>query len=406
MAPQVSTIIATYNRADLVCQAIESALIQTHEPHEVIVVDDGSEDDTRERVAREYGDRVRVLHQEQAGPSRARNLGVARARGELIAFLDSDDAWDGRKIARQVALLQSDPRLAYSYTRCGEMAADGARTGRIYGRTGNGHTGWNFPAVLQASPIILPALLVRRRVFEDLGGFDNSIDIGEDTSFLLRLAMDHHGGYAPETLTWVRCHPGRKTVEDRVVGKNHRSRVYLLTRLLTELGPEHPLHRMVVGRLVSARTASTAFRGRGVGWDDFGVILRDDAVAFAGHAGDADLAVFIAGSMTSWRRSASEAVAGEALARQIDGLIDGLIDALQGAHGARPRLRAHVHAALVWQAMRARDIVLARGFASSAVRDPRAVAAVVRAEGQRIAERRLVRVRQSLGWPGVRGPGS
>ena len=413
MAPLVSTIIATYNRAGLVCEAIESALAQTYPALEILVVDDGSEDDTRDRIARRFGGpggerdrRVRVLHQDNAGPSVARNLGVAQARGELIAFLDSDDAWAPGKIERQVILLQREPGLAYAYTRCGEMEPDGARTGRIYGRTGAGHTGWNFPAVLQGSPVILPALMLWRRVFERIGGFDTRIDIGEDTSFLLRLAMDHRGGYLPETLAWVRCHPGRKTLEDRSAGKNHRSRVYLLTRLLTEMGPEHALRRMVAGRLVSAHIARTVSRGRDRAWPGFCAILLEDAGELREHVGDPELAGFVAGSLFGWLRGARDRSAiGPA---EFAGWVEALRRQLASQPAIQPAIQpiwqSHLHAALAWHAMRSREIAMARYVAPRALRDPRAMAAVVRAEGQRLAEPRLVGVRQRLGWRGVQPP--
>jgi len=103
--PLVSAIIPTYNRAHVICDAVESILAQTYREIEVIVVDDGSKDDTLPRL-KQYGDRIRVVSQANAGPAAARNRGIAVAQGELIAFLDSDDLWLSTKIERQVALLQ------------------------------------------------------------------------------------------------------------------------------------------------------------------------------------------------------------------------------------------------------------------------------------------------------------
>ncbi len=103
--PLVSAIIATYNRADTVCKAIESILGQTYDNIEVVVVDDGSTDDT-ESALRPFGSRLHIIRQPNAGPAVARNRGIAAARGEIISFLDSDDIWLPQKIERQVRLLQ------------------------------------------------------------------------------------------------------------------------------------------------------------------------------------------------------------------------------------------------------------------------------------------------------------
>src|SRR5262245_25869062 len=104
-APLVSVVIPTYNRADLVGRAIDSVLGQTYSNIEVIVVEDSSTADTQARLSR-YGNRIQVLTQKNSGPSVARNHGIAAARGEIIAFLDSDDYWLSTKLARQVDLLE------------------------------------------------------------------------------------------------------------------------------------------------------------------------------------------------------------------------------------------------------------------------------------------------------------
>src|SRR5271156_236898 len=101
----VSAIIPTYNRGYVVGKAIDSILNQTYDNIEIVVVDDGSTDNTQEKL-KEYGDRIRVVYQKNSGPSAARNHGVRASRGEFIACLDSDDVWMPTKIERQVSLLQ------------------------------------------------------------------------------------------------------------------------------------------------------------------------------------------------------------------------------------------------------------------------------------------------------------
>src|ERR1039457_5929793 len=101
----VSVIMPTYNRGYVVGEAIESILNQTYDNIEVVVVDDGSTDNTQEKL-KEYGDRIRVVYQRNSGPAAARNRGIRAARGEIIAFLDSDDVWLPTILERQVSLLQ------------------------------------------------------------------------------------------------------------------------------------------------------------------------------------------------------------------------------------------------------------------------------------------------------------
>jgi hypothetical protein len=113
--PRFSVIIPTHNRATLIGRALESALRQTQRGDEVIVVDDGSSDDTP-RVLEEFGDRIVTLRVDRGGAGRARNLGIARARNELVAFLDSDDEWLPRKLDIQRAFMAHRPDVLYSFT--------------------------------------------------------------------------------------------------------------------------------------------------------------------------------------------------------------------------------------------------------------------------------------------------
>src|SRR5438445_2990879 len=106
---KVSVVIPTYNRARVVGEAIESALAQTHGNLEAIVIDDGSTDDTAERVGRLRDPRLRYLGRAHAGVSSARNAGIAAATGDLVSFLDSDDLWKPDKLAAEVAALAGHP---------------------------------------------------------------------------------------------------------------------------------------------------------------------------------------------------------------------------------------------------------------------------------------------------------
>lgn len=123
---KVSVVIPTYNRAAYIRQAIDSVLQQTMTDFEIIVVDDGSTDDTREVVAG-YGERIRYLRTANGGPARARNAGMAEARGQYIAWLDSDDTYHPAKLALQCAVLDSRPDTGLVYTECTAFDDDGRR---------------------------------------------------------------------------------------------------------------------------------------------------------------------------------------------------------------------------------------------------------------------------------------
>lgn len=112
---KVSVIITTYNRADLVCEAIDSVLNQTFQDFELIVLDDGSTDATQQRLAA-YGDRIRYVRQPNAGVNAARNAALSLAQGEYIAILDSDDLWKPYKLAVQVAILDRHPDIVFTYS--------------------------------------------------------------------------------------------------------------------------------------------------------------------------------------------------------------------------------------------------------------------------------------------------
>lgn len=114
-SPLVSVVIPTYNRAALVCEAVDSVLQQTYSNIEIIVIDDGSTDDTAAAIQR-YGDRVRYSRRPNAGVNAARNLGIKQARGEFLALLDSDDLWAPYKIELQVRLLQSFQDVPFTFS--------------------------------------------------------------------------------------------------------------------------------------------------------------------------------------------------------------------------------------------------------------------------------------------------
>jgi glycosyltransferase involved in cell wall biosynthesis len=191
-----SVIIPTFNRAAFLREAIDSVLAQTAKDFELIVVDDGSTDHTRELVA-EYGDRIRYLFQSNAGASAARNFGFHHAAGNFIAFLDSDDLWLPKKLARQMEWMAVHPNLLLCYTD--EIwIRRGVRVNQklIHAKAG----GWIYPLCLPRCIISPSSVLMRRELFEAAGWFDEQLPVCEDYELWLRVASRFEVGFIPEPL--------------------------------------------------------------------------------------------------------------------------------------------------------------------------------------------------------------
>jgi glycosyltransferase involved in cell wall biosynthesis len=202
--PLVSTIIPTFNRSQLVRHAVRSALAQSYTRQEVLVVDDGSTDDTRAALDREFSGRIRYFHKPNGGVSSARNLGLAEARGDLLCFLDSDDAWHVDKIARQVAFLEARPDLALVVTDFAWVDQSGRITRVVHRRAALPRDGHILPDVLSEPTIVTPTAMLRRSVYEAVGGFDTELRTAEDIDFYLRIARRFGIGLLEEPLTHCR----------------------------------------------------------------------------------------------------------------------------------------------------------------------------------------------------------
>lgn len=205
----VSTIIPTYNRRELVQRAIDCALAQSGPDDETIVVDDGSGDGTGEALAARYGDRIRYVWQANAGVSAARNRGMAMATGRYIALLDSDDLWLPGKTQRQSQWL--DAHLDFGMVLCdvARVEADGTPIDVFRRRDVIRQDGWAL-ADLLSNPALAPAsAMLRREVFEDVGGFDETLRTAEDIDFHLRVARRWRIGVVEDALVVaMRGHDG------------------------------------------------------------------------------------------------------------------------------------------------------------------------------------------------------
>jgi glycosyltransferase involved in cell wall biosynthesis len=190
--PRVSIIIPTYNRANLLGEAVASALGQDFQDNEVIVIDDGSTDETKDLLATFRDQRLICVHQENAGRSRARNRAIAMARGEYITFLDSDDYYLPSKVGTQVAFLDANPEFGIAYMSGFCVNDDRLSYNQTYRASLSGRL-YSQIAFFRPHTITLPNVMVRKEILAQVGGFDEAMERFEDTDFLRRISK----------LTWV-----------------------------------------------------------------------------------------------------------------------------------------------------------------------------------------------------------
>jgi len=225
MNPRVSVVIPTYNRADKVRKSVESVLAQSVCDLEVIVVDDGSSDATGRVLRDAFGDRIRYFAQSNQGPSIARNKGIELARGEWIAFLDSDDFWEKEKLEWQLkALEQFGPQCAGCYTDTRFFNHPEERTMFQMADKNYEHRdmmGVNEEVLrLLVRPggagmvVCLSSFVIRADLARKVGGFDPKLLYSQDSEFMFRLAMGTTFCYVNRPLVWF----DRSPAEIRHVG--------------------------------------------------------------------------------------------------------------------------------------------------------------------------------------------
>ena len=205
--PLVSVIIPVYNGGRYLRSALESVFAQTYQPIEVIVVDDGSADDSGV-IAQSFPD-VRYIHQENQGVAAARNNGLEAARGEFLAFLDQDDLWTPEKLKLQISQLQSDPDLGYTLTQQQFFLEPGETLPAWFRKElfADAHTGW-----------VLGTLVVRRTAFEKVGNFATGYSAASDGDWFFRAkAAAIPMAVVPELLLLKRIHGGNESARAKEI---------------------------------------------------------------------------------------------------------------------------------------------------------------------------------------------
>lgn len=219
--PLVSVIIPAYNATKYIGAAIDSVLAQTYENYEIIVVDDGSTDGTKEKL-HAYRDRIVYHYQKNRGEAGARNSGIRLAKGPLLAFLDADDLWMPQKLEIQVEALQRYPDAALAFTDGNKIDEQGnvvrplmptdpkAFWGWItrYGDPGAGPVaGWWYRELILRNFVHVSSVLLRTRCLDGLNGFDVSAPHGVDYSLWMQLAKRHQFVFVGAPLTIYRQVP-------------------------------------------------------------------------------------------------------------------------------------------------------------------------------------------------------
>jgi glycosyltransferase involved in cell wall biosynthesis len=211
--PKVSVIIPTYNCAHYLKQAIDSAMNQTYRDLEIIVVDDGSTDDTAQ-VVRNYEAAIQYIHQDNRGLPAARNRAIDSSSGELIALLDADDWWEPTKLAEQVSILIQDPELCLVYTDLEVVYEDGSITPSFLSSRPLATSGYVFDRLLQSSFILPSTVLLRRACLEQAGMFDESMRSHEDIDLWLRMCQRWNAALVRKPLTHRRQGSANMTSND------------------------------------------------------------------------------------------------------------------------------------------------------------------------------------------------
>jgi glycosyltransferase involved in cell wall biosynthesis len=246
---KVSVIIPTYNRAGYIMEAIESALNQTYKNTEIIVVDDGSTDDTQEGLSK-FKDHIRYIYQGNRGPAFARNRGIRASQGEFIAFLDSDDVWLAEKLELQIGLLESRREVGLVYS-------DAFRS---YGNTGiiqkdtefvrlKPYAGWTFGHLFRDNFIHTSTVVVRRRCLEKVGVFDEGGNFvpAEDYELWLRIAARYQVDYINKPLIKYRDH------STNISGKNMQDELPQVLAVLEKVLDREPQLAEELGDLKKKR---------------------------------------------------------------------------------------------------------------------------------------------------------
>lgn len=205
MNPKVSVIIPNYNYEKFIAATVESVLAQTYENIEIIIVDDGSKDNSLE-VLKQFGEKIRIIEQKNQGVSEARNNGVRNSTGDFVAFLDADDIWLPEKLQRQIEKFNSDAEIGLVH--CSMTLID--PQDKPIGELKDGQEDWVAEEfLLFERGVVVGAgstALVKRQIFDEVGGFDLRLSTAADWDFCYQISCKYRFGFISEPLVLYRMH--------------------------------------------------------------------------------------------------------------------------------------------------------------------------------------------------------
>lgn len=194
--PIVSVIIPTYNRDKYLEKAIKSVLEQSYKDYELILIDDGSTDDTS-KILKKYNKKIRSYSMLHSGVSTARNFGISKAHGEWIALLDSDDYWLPGKLEKQMLYLENNPDI-----KVAQVGEKWVRNGKFVNpmKKHQKYSGWIFEKSLPLCIVSPSAVIIHKTIFDEIGLFDENMPVCEDYDLWLRVSKKYQIGLLPEHL--------------------------------------------------------------------------------------------------------------------------------------------------------------------------------------------------------------
>ena len=246
--PKVSIIIPVYNHEKYIRECVESALAQDYENLEVIVVDDGSTDNTPE-ILKEFKGKIKYIRQENQGAATAFNHGLKYAQGDFITWLSSDDVFLPSKVGVQVANLQKDPEFALVYTDCIKIDAEGQELEVVHSHCPPPER--FVREYLMGRFITTPTILFRRKCIDRVGGYDEKLRVYEDTDIIFRLLKHYRLGYIPVPLAKYRWHSANISHKFRLL-QYYQDRIFL--KVLRTFSPQE-----IFGDLLESKNLGAAY---------------------------------------------------------------------------------------------------------------------------------------------------
>src|SRR5436305_2698746 len=261
--PPITVLIPAFNASRTIERALASVWCQNYPELEVVVVDDGSSDDTGLRVERIGKNNLRLIRSEEnRGECGAMNIGIREARTDYIAFLDADDEWLDGKLLRQLPIIESHPEM--SFISCGGEAVD--QGGVVFATFGLEPPSYSpnqfWRGLLVRSHIAKPSVVARRAKLLEVGGFDDTLKISGDQDMWIKLALNGDVGFIPEVL--IRIHSTPDSLMNRYGSREDEFGLPMIRKHLSQLGSR--LSQRQIRQILAERYARIArniyYRGR------------------------------------------------------------------------------------------------------------------------------------------------